>query len=115
MKTLKEIYAEDIDMEFLQAMADSLSEHTSVSQGHTRDDPSHVVTEATDTEVTFESIEHPWDYELPTLPDDETDLPQESKTCDHFWYVTGHSPLDNKPYENCKYCDMRREDYDTNN
>ena len=32
------------------------------------------------------------------------------KKCDHDWCVTGRSPISNEVWENCKHCDIAKED-----
>ena len=35
---------------------------------------------------------------------------QQGIKCDHEWYVTGRSPIHDTEWENCKHCDIARED-----
>ena len=71
--------------------------YDSVTQGHTREDPK------LNADIGWGGFDY--SYDLP-------DLPKEKDICNHFWYVTGYSPVTNEPYENCKYCDMKKEDYE---
>lgn len=78
-----------------------------IAQGHTRDDPGFE-----EGGITTFSTEFPWDYELPELPDDETDLPfdNKEKKCKHEW-KQHHGLIE--IFEYCKHCDVRKDD--TNN
>ena len=82
-----------------------------VAQGHTRDDPDNLKKRKG---ANFPQCggEFPWDYELPTLPDDETDLPYDNKNkkCKHEW-KSHHGLIE--IFEYCKHCDVRKDD--TNN
>jgi hypothetical protein len=66
----------------------------SVEAGHTRDKPKKY----TDMSNTF------------TGNVDINKGGQQGIKCDHEWYTTGRSPIHDTEWENCKHCDIARED-----
>lgn len=53
---------------------------------------------------------------LPSIPTSENHEESVTKTtqanCFHRWEITGYGPNSKDPWENCKNCGMKKEDYE---
>jgi hypothetical protein len=76
-------------------------EKDSASRGHTRDEPKK-------WGYDYDDIKKPSQSNYGNVDIDKGG--NQGVKCKHEWVTTGRSPITNDVWENCKHCDIARED-----